>query len=498
VGDELSDDEMAFSRQHEASCAECRRELGVWESFGAVVAEAPRAPVDSLALTEILRQKLAAQARREPDLAPIELVRRPRGRRVAYVAAIVALAASVALVVKTRRDDPAATQLADVHVTMASADGSVDQKTTEAGTVVRQGVALRAAGGPLCLSVEPSVRACLAEGSEAVLADATLAHRRFDLKRGRISVSLDPQPRGTTFTVSTEAGTVTAVGTLFSVEVPQDGAPTIARVVHGVVDVRPRRGGSQSLRAHEAMALDASGPRELVQDEEQRDVQLSRLGDLTAIEAKSARLDVQSVATSSVVQIDGIDSGRVPISIALRPGTHAIKITDEQLPIDESIELHRGEHLVRSYELPSPGVMPIPVRLPAPEASASRDSAATLLEQARQLRSEGKFKEAVAVYRRLETNYRGSREAITALVSLGDLQLSRLHDSAGALQAFDAYLASGDKLLWREAQYGRIQALRSLGRTNDERRAIEDFLKRYPTGVQKDALHARLQELGGG
>src|SRR5262249_40283192 len=155
--------------------------------------------------------------------------------------------------------------------------------------------------------------------------------------------------------------------------------PTIARVVHGVVDVRPRRGGSQSLRAHEAMALDATGPRELVQDEEQRDVQLSRLGDLTAIEPNSARLDVQSVATSSVVQIDGIDSGRVPISIALRPGTHAIKIADEQLPIDESIELHRGEHLVRSYEPPSPAI-PIPVRIPAPEASAPRDSAATLLE----------------------------------------------------------------------------------------------------------------------
>ena len=79
--------------------------------------------------------------------------------------------------------------------------------------------------------------------------------------------------------MSTEAGTVTAVGTLFSVEVPDDGTPTIARVVHGVVDVRPRRGGSQSLRAHEAMALDATGPRELVADEEQRDVTLSRLGD---------------------------------------------------------------------------------------------------------------------------------------------------------------------------------------------------------------------------
>jgi outer membrane protein assembly factor BamD (BamD/ComL family) len=201
-----------------------------------------------------------------------------------------------------------------------------------------------------------------------------------------------------------------------------------------------------------------------------------------------------------LVRVDGVDLGRAPVSIALGVGVHRIEIASESSPVNETVDLHGGEHLVRSYDLASlPGATAAPSRAaPAPEASASRDSAATLLEQARQLRSAGKFKEAVGVYRRLEANYRGSREAITALVSLGDLQLSRLHDSAGALQAFDAYLASGDKLLWREAQYGRIQALRSLGRNNDERRAIEEFLKRYPTGVQKDPLRARLQELGGG
>ena len=504
VGDALGEDEILFSRQHEASCAECRRELGVWESFGSVVAEAPAAPsIDSLALTELLRQKLAAQATEATKgVVPITAARRPLARRAAYAGGLIALAASVALVARLRREQPAALQVADVHVTLTSADGAVDQKSTEAGAAVREGVALRAAGGPLCLSIEPSVRACLADGSEAVLADATLAHRRFDLKKGRMSVSLDPQPRGTTFTVSTEAGTVTAVGTLFSVEVPQDGSPTIARVVHGVVDVRPRRSGSQSLRAHEAMALDATGPRELVQDEEQRDVTLSRLGDLAAIEPKSARLDLRSAPVAGLVRVDGIDLGRAPVSIALAVGAHRVEIANLASPVSEAVELHEGEHLVRSYDLAPPDVAAVSAdgpshATPAPEASAARDTAANLLDQARQLRAAGKFKEAVLVYRRLESSYRGSREAITALVSLGDLQLSRLHDSAGALQAFDAYVGSGDKLLWREAQYGRIQALRSLGRSADERRAIEEFLKRYPTGVQKDPLRARLQELGG-
>ena len=49
VDDPLSEDEMAFSRQHEASCAECRRELGVWESFGGVVAEAKASSSDRFA-----------------------------------------------------------------------------------------------------------------------------------------------------------------------------------------------------------------------------------------------------------------------------------------------------------------------------------------------------------------------------------------------------------------------------------------------------------------
>ena len=212
---------------------------------------------------------------------------------------------------------------------------------------------------------------------------------------------------------------------------------------------------------------------------------------------------MKSAPLAGLVRVDAVDLGRAPVSIALAVGAHRIEIASETSPVNEAVELHDGEHLVRSYESVAPAAATAvaadgPSRAtPAPEASASRDTAASLLEQARQLRAAGKFKEAVGVYRRLESSYRGSREAITALVSLGDLQLSRLHDPSGALQAFDAYVASGDKLLWREAQYGRIQALRSLGRSTDERRAIEEFLKRYPTGLQKDPLRARLQELGG-
>src|SRR5258708_11509514 len=205
--DDLNEDELAFASQHEAACAACRRELSVWQALGANVAEGPMpATVDTQALTQQLRQKLAAETNDERQTVV------PFARRAAYGAAFLALAASIALVVRSWRERPAALQVADVHVTLSSADASIDLKPAEAGAGVREGVALRAVGGPLCVAVEPGVRACLADGSEAVLADASLAHRRLDLKKGRMSASLDPQPAGTTFTVSTAAGSGTPGG----------------------------------------------------------------------------------------------------------------------------------------------------------------------------------------------------------------------------------------------------------------------------------------------
>jgi hypothetical protein len=77
---------------------------------------------------------------------------------------------------------------------------------------------------------------------------------------------------------------------------------------------------------------------------------------------------------------------------------------------------------------------------------------------------------------------------------LGDIQLANLGDASGALRSFDAYLARGGELT-QEAKYGRIRALRALGRSAEERKAIEEFVAAYPRSVQASTLQSRLEEL---
>ena len=138
--------------------------------------------------------------------------------------------------------------------------------------------------------------------------------------------------------------------------------------------------------------------------------------------------------------------------------------------------------------------MPNATRSPA---SLEPATAGELLRQAIDLRAHARFADAAQVYRKLETLHPGSPEARAALVSLGDLQLSRLHDATGALRSFDSYLSSGDRTLEQEAEYGRIRALRALGRSAQERDAIEHLLLGYPSGVHAEPMRARLQSLKG-
>ena len=112
------------------------------------------------------------------------------------------------------------------------------------------------------------------------------------------------------------------------------------------------------------------------------------------------------------------------------------------------------------------------------------------------MRAAGRFPEAAEAYRRLEVTLPDSAEAHASLVSLGDLELSQLGDAAAALGAFDAYLIKGGTLS-QEAEFGRIGALRSLGRSAEEKQAIEGFLAQHPETLHADILRGRLRSLLG-
>jgi hypothetical protein len=149
----------------------------------------------------------------------------------------------------------------------------------------------------------------------------------------------------------------------------------------------------------------------------------------------------------------------------------------------------------------APPVVAAPVETPAEPApvvvkrAAPADSDGVspddLLREARVARAAGRASDAAATYKRLIRQFPQSPQAGPARVSLGDLSLS-LGDAAGALASYDAYLAGGQATIAREARYGRIRALGALGRSADERREIEKFVRDYPSSSQAAALSAKL------
>ena len=133
----------------------------------------------------------------------------------------------------------------------------------------------------------------------------------------------------------------------------------------------------------------------------------------------------------------------------------------------------------------------------ASHSAASRPSNEDPLARARLLRARGQFSQAAALYESIHATNPQSASGRAALLGLAELRLSDLGDAAGAVKAFDAYLAGGEGGLTREAAYGRIRALRALGRTAQERGAIERFIAMYPTGPDAQTLRLRLDAIRG-
>jgi tetratricopeptide (TPR) repeat protein len=123
-------------------------------------------------------------------------------------------------------------------------------------------------------------------------------------------------------------------------------------------------------------------------------------------------------------------------------------------------------------------------------AGAPRESADDLLKEAQARLGEGRTADAVTAYKTLLERYPSSGEARAALVSLGRLSLSG-GSAAEALGYFERYLAGAGGPLRVEARYGRIQALRRLGRAGDELTAIQEFLAAHGESVYAARLRER-------
>lgn len=410
LGEPVSSADRQFELEHQAACPRCRGEASIWASLRpsrlqVVPSEEEVEELLSLVATETF---LVNPPPARASLPP---------RAVAATAALFAVAAGLIFWLNTPTDTAEGLKKATAFsYTPTPKPTTTAAPPQQPATVEREpSTAMRARhyAKDTCSEVVAGITLCVAAGSEISSMELLPPHRVVRLVRGRAVASLVPQPSGTSFSIATKDGKVTAVGTKFTVEVGAHGE-SWARVHHGKVVVRGTR----------------------------------PVGETFLLAGQATRLGSEKI----------------------EPVTSPDRVRDLRL-------LARSERPEGSAVTPS-----------KPGSEAPNDD----LERARELRAQGRFGEAAQVYRALHAASPHSSAGRTALVSLGSLSLSTLGDPQAALTAFSRYLSGGPGALTKEAAYGRLRALRALGRSAEADAAAEAYLSQYPHAPEGDALRRTL------
>jgi hypothetical protein len=295
------------------------------------------------------------------------------------------------------------------------------------------GQVLATGEGRACLTIDPTIDVCVAEHSKIRLESLAASSIRVRVETGLALASLSRRNPGSSFALLASDVTAIAVGTIFAAR--QEAQQTEIIVVEGRVEVT---GGASSEQV---------GARSRVLIRRGENVfERSKLG--PAEEARLLEL-------------------RVMNGVGLRSGSGGLA-PDSKAPLSRQPRGSSSE----------------PVEKPSPAA---------LLEAARAEVARGNGRAALALYEKVRALYPASPEGHTVLPTIGKLQLD-LGESERALRSFDAYLQNPG-MLAPEALSGRIKALRALRQRSAEREAIQQYLTRYPKGLEQQLFEKRLTEL---
>lgn len=127
------------------------------------------------------------------------------------------------------------------------------------------------------------------------------------------------------------------------------------------------------------------------------------------------------------------------------------------------------------------------------DAPAAALTAAELFSSANRARVQGDVTRAIATYRQLEATFPHSVEAGAAHLSLGVLYL-QAQKPAEALAEL-RLRQRGSSALEAEALWTEAQALQRLGRSAEERAALQHLVQAYPGSAYVTAANRRLAEL---
>jgi ferric-dicitrate binding protein FerR (iron transport regulator) len=318
---------------------------------------------------------------------------------------------------------------AELSLKVRSASGArVDGREARDSEALDRGAWLVAAEQPVTLETSTGVELTLAPHGRLQLATDSGPERTVRLGAGSVRLALARQPAGTRFGVETDDGVALAMGTVFSVA-RLDGE-TRVDVEEGRVLVRDRTG--------------------------------------RAVEVPSAHwVDVRQLEVRAQEQS--------PQAAAQAPPTPALeeKVAEAVVPPPRRIA-------------PPPRVKPT-----VAPAAPPLERAAEKLREARSLRAEKRFADAIATYEEVLATWPGTEEALAARLALAQVELKATGHPKRALLEFQRYLEAAGPLR-DEAAAGRIEALEALGRADEARAAAAAFLTQFPTSVRVDEMRARV------
>jgi hypothetical protein len=326
-------------------------------------------------------------------------------------------------------------EVARAELVLSAGEVLVDGRVTRLERrPLARGQVLATGEGRACFTIDPAIDVCLAEHSKIRLESLTASSIRVRVETGLALASLSRRSPGSSFALLAGDVSATAHGTTFAARQERGQAEII--VVEGDVEVARGGASSEQVGAHSRVLI---RPGENV-------IERSKLG-----HAEEERLlglrTTQGIGLRSAFENSNLDS-KAPLS------------------------------------RPLPATSNGPVEKPSPAA---------LLEAARAEVARGNGRAALALYERLHAIYPASAEGHTVLPTIGKLQLD-LGDAQRALRSFDAYLRRPG-LLAPEALSGKIRALRALRQRPAEREAIQQYLARYPKGLERPLFEKRLTEL---
>jgi len=494
---------------------------------------------------EAAAEAAAEAARKSDELNEINLLRRSRrpGWGAWVTVAGFALGALYAVLDRTGVGLPgtASTPLARAELVYASGTVKVSDANGAAGrTLLAAGSVIETQSGGACVLIDNDINVCLAPNSRMRLTNIAGPARIIDLESGKLATRLSTQPEGMSLSIVTSGIASTAVGTAYSVERLDgaDGPQAITTVLNGKVRVG-RHDAEQSdaviVNAHErAVSQGHSHGRGPVAKPSVTSVRRTEEAPSWALlgptvlwhDPVAATLEVHGDPAGAEAWLDDQWLGATPVSSLIPVGEHRLTVRkDDRDLLSRDLHVHAGDaHDIR-YEAGQPAptaqLRAADDERPAgahvrrssrmrdykSSAHASRDddldlgperpepeSGAELLRQARQAVRAGQFRGAALVYEKLIDAHAGSEEALAALVALGQLRLNQLSDPRGALKPLDTYLRHGGALE-EVARVARIDALQKLHRADDERVAIEDFLRQHSRSFETKRLRARLDAL---